>query len=140
MLKNIFINCLLLVTTLSFSQIEKEIAAPYNIKTISFVQNGQNAIPVFRLGDSFSFQFDDLYGNEANYFYALTHCDYDWKPSQLAEAEYLNGFDEQRIQDYVNSLNALQIYSHYRVPFPNRLTQFRKSGNYMTYYSKPRYN
>ncbi|WP_445453830.1 type IX secretion system plug protein [Flavobacterium sp. 25HG05S-40] len=131
MLKKLFSTSLLLVSLFSFSQIEKEIIPPYNIKTVSFVQNNQNAIPVFRLGDSFSFQFDDLFGNEANYFYVITHCDYDWKPSQLVKAEYLTGFDDQRIQEYTNSLNALQIYSHYRISFPNKLTQFRVSGNYM---------
>ena len=131
MLKKLFSTGLLLVSLFSFSQIEKEIIPPYNIKTVSFVQNNQNAIPVFRLGDSFSFQFDDLFGNEANYFYVITHCDYDWKPSQLVKAEYLTGFDDQRIQEYTNSLNALQIYSHYRISFPNKLTQFRVSGNYM---------
>jgi hypothetical protein len=45
--------------------------------------------------------------------------------------EYINGFDDQRIQDYSNSLTTLQLYSHYRLSFPNRFTQFRVSGNYM---------
>ncbi|MCZ8089584.1 DUF5103 domain-containing protein [Flavobacterium sp.] len=114
-----------------FAQIEKEITPPYNIKTVTFVQNDQNTIPIFRLGDSFEFQFDDLYGTEANYFYTITHCDYDWKPSQLVKNEYLNGFDDQRIQDYSNSLTTLQLYSHYKLAFPNRFTQFRVSGNYV---------
>ena len=130
MLKKLFSTCLFLVFAVSFSQ-EKEVIPPYNIKTVSFVQNGQNAIPIFRLGDSFSFQFDDLYGNEANYYYVITHCDYDWKPSQLVKAEYIMGFDDQRIQNYMNSFNTLQIYSHYRVDFPTKLTQFRVSGNYV---------
>jgi hypothetical protein len=77
---------------ISFAQVEKEITPPYNIKTVTFVQNDQNTIPIFRLGDSFEFQFDDLYGTEANYFYTITHCDYDWKPSQLVKNEYLNVF------------------------------------------------
>lgn len=114
-----------------FSQIEKEIAPPYNIKTVSFVVNGQNAVPVFNLTDRFQFQFDDLFGDEANYFYQIVHCDYDWKVSQLSKAEYINGFDDQRIQDYLNSFNTLQLYSHYRLSFPNKFTQFRVSGNYM---------
>jgi hypothetical protein len=132
MLKNILfpICCLLFLTTV-FAQEQIEISPPYNIKTVTFVQNGQNAIPIFRLGDSFQLQFDDLYGNEANYYYSIIHCDYDWKPSQLSKNEYLNGFDDQRIQDYTNSVNTLQIYSHYRISFPNRLTQIRVSGNYM---------
>jgi hypothetical protein len=131
MLKNLFTLYLFLFSIVSNSQVEKEIIPPYQFKTISFLQNGQNAIPIFRLGDPFQFVFDDLYGTEANYFYTITHCDYDWKPSQLAKAEYLNGFDDQRIQDYSNSLTTLQLYSHYRLSFPNRLTQFRVSGNYM---------
>ena len=131
MLKNLFATNLLLISFFSFSQVEKEIVPPYNIKTVSFTQNGQNSIPIFLLGDSFQLQFDDLFGNEANYYYTITHCDYNWEPSQLAKAEYLNGFDDQRIQDYTNSFNSLQLYSHYRVSFPNRLTQFRVSGNYV---------
>lgn len=118
------------VISISFSQ-EKEINPPYHIKTISFVQNGQNAIPLFQLGDSFQLQFDDLHGTEDNYYYKITHCDYDWKQSQLSINEYLTGFDNQRIQDYTNSLNALQIYSHYRISFPNKLTQLKVSGNYL---------
>ena len=86
MQKKLFSTCLFLITVLSFSQAEKEVSPPYNIKTVSFVQNGQNAIPIFQLGDSFQLQFDDLYGNEANYYYTITHCDYDWKPSQLAKS------------------------------------------------------
>ncbi len=120
-----------LISFAVFSQVEKEISPPYNIKTVSFIQNNQNTVPVFQLGDGFQLQFDDLYGNEANYYYTITHCDYDWKPSQLAKAEYLNGFDDQRIQDYTNSFNSLQIYSHYKLSFPNRFTQFRVSGNYV---------
>lgn len=121
----------LLSSIISLAQAEKEIAPPYNIKTVTFVQNGQNTIPIFRLGDSFELQFDDLYSTEANYFYTITHCDYDWKPSQLVKNEYLIGFDDQRIIDYSNSLTTLQLYSHYKLAFPNQLTQFRVSGNYI---------
>lgn len=110
---------------------EKVVNPPYYIRTISFVQNAQNAIPIFQLGDSFQFQFDDLHGSEDNYYYKITHCDYDWKQSQLSVNEYLGGFDNQRIQDYTNSFNALQIYSHYRLSFPNKLTQLKVSGNYI---------
>ena len=54
----LFVAFFLLITTLAIAQ-EKEVNPPYNIKTISFVQNGQNAIPIFQLGDTFQFQFDD---------------------------------------------------------------------------------
>jgi len=121
----------LFITIASFAQVEKEVLPPYNIKTISFVQNGENMIPIFRLGDPFQLQFDDLFGNEANYYYRFVHCNYDWTPSDLTRNEYLKGFDDQRIQDYTNSFNTLQLYSHYKVQFPNKFTQLSVSGNYI---------
>jgi len=116
---------------IGFSQVQTEVAPPFNIKTVTFVQANQNVIPIFTLGEGFQLQFDDLYGNEANYYYEIVHCNYDWTPSQLVKSEYIQGFDNQRIQDYENSFNALQLYSHYRLSFPNKFTQFRVTGNYM---------
>ena len=131
MLRKVIFIALLLSSIFDINAQEVEVIPPYHIKTISFVQNGQNQIPIFQLGDSFQLQFDDLHGTEDNYYYVIKHYDYDWKPSQLTRNEFLNGFDDQRIQDYTNSFNALQLYSHYRIAFPNRLTQIKVSGNYI---------
>ena len=113
------------------AQTQTEVIPPYNIKTASFVQNGQNVIPIFKLGDDFQFQFDDLFGNEANYYYEITHCDFNWVPSDIPKTEYLQGFDGQRIQDYSNSFNTLQLYSHYTLPIPNQFSRLLLSGNYI---------
>lgn len=123
---------LLFIFASATAQVQNEIVPPYNIKTITFVQNEQNAVPIFELGSSFNFQFDDLFGNEANYYYEIIHCDYNWIPSNIPKNEYLEGFDNQRIQNYTNSFNTLQIYSHYNLSFPNQFTQqLRLSGNYI---------
>ena len=122
----------LFIHQISQAQAETETPPPYNIKTISFVQNNQNIIPLIQLGDSFQLQFDDLFGNEANYYYVIQHCDYDWKPSQLSKGEYLQGFDNQRIRTYENSFNTLQLYSHYTLSIPNPQTQgLIVTGNYI---------
>lgn len=129
-MKHLFQIVTLLLTSLVFSQ-EKEVVPPYNIKTVTFSQNVNNTIPFFRLGESFDLQFDDLYGNEADYYYTIEQYNYDWTPSQLLKNEYLNGLDNQRIQNYQNSLNCLQVYSHYTLSFPNKFNQIIKSGNYI---------
>lgn len=129
-MKKIFFLFLFLVTTLLFAQ-EIEVIPPYHIKTITFVQANQNVFPMIKLGDTFQFQFDDLHGTEDNYYYKLTHCDYNWKQSQLSINEYITGFNEQRIINYTNSVNTLQVYSHYILNFPNQFTSIKVSGNYV---------
>lgn len=122
---------LLLAFTSATAQVQSEIAPPYNIKTVSFVQGGQNIVPIFELGSEIQLQFDDLFGNEADYYYEITHCNYNWIPSDIPKTEYLQGFDGQRITNYTNSFNTLQIYSHYKLSLPNQFTQVLITGNYI---------
>lgn len=130
-MRKISIALLLLIYSFVEAQALQEIIPPYNIKTVSFMNNGQNVIPVFKLGESFELNFDDLFGNEANYYYEIIHCDYNWVPSDIPKQEYLKGLDNQRIIDYSNSFNCLQLYSHYQLNIPNQFTQLALSGNYI---------
>ena len=72
-LQQIFAIALLFLSFTTSAQVLKEIVPPYNIKTVSFIQNSENVYPYFSLGESFTLQFDDLFGNEANYYYTIQH-------------------------------------------------------------------
>ncbi|CAM3800560.1 DUF5103 domain-containing protein [Flavobacterium cucumis] len=131
-MKKIIFIFYLLFFNFNFSQNGIEQDPPFNIKTISFRVNENNVIPFFKLGETFELSFDDLYGDEADYYYTITQYNYDWSaPSDLGKVEYLNGIDNQRIITYENSFNTLQLYSHYKQVFPNRFNQITKSGNYI---------
>jgi hypothetical protein len=123
---------LLIVSFLGYSQVQTEIIAPYNIKTICFVQDNQVSVPIFKLGTGFQLQFDDLYASETFYSYEIIHCDYNWEPSQMGKNEYIDGLDNQPIQQHTNSNNTLQLYTHYMLGLPNRFTtRLKLSGNYI---------
>ena len=69
--------------------------------------------------DSLLLSFDDLSNDPQNYAYSLIHCDANWKPSNLMENEYLEGFYEEPITDYQFSFNTTQNYVHYQTVIPS---------------------
>lgn len=109
-----------------------ETAAPSHIKTIIFKSDiPGDQFPIIKLGEKIHLEFDDLNANEEDYYYSITHCDYDWKPSQLLKSQFLRGQDMQRITSYSNSFSTLQPYSNYKLTLPNEFTGFKVSGNYI---------
>lgn len=106
---------------------------PDFIKTITFsIPGSLNELPIIELGQPLILEFDDLNGNEADYYYTIEHFNFDWTPSVLAKAEYMRGLDNQRIFEYYNSFNAYQMYSHYKLKIPNnQLKGLLKTGNYL---------
>ncbi|WP_435134084.1 DUF5103 domain-containing protein [Formosa sp. A9] len=122
-----------LFTLISHSQVAYEINPPNYIKSITFKGDTDvSVLPILDLGETLQLEFDVLNGNEDDYYYSITHHNYDWTPSNLMRTEYIDGFDKQRIVNYENSYNTFQIYSHYVLSLPNnQVRSLKVSGNYM---------
>lgn len=128
----LLITSSLLINLQLKAQVMTETAQPSHIKTIIFKSDiPGDQFPIIKLGEKIHLEFDDLNANEEDYYYSITHCDYDWKPSQLLKSQFLRGQDMQRITSYSNSFSTLQPYSNYKLTLPNEFTGFKVSGNYI---------
>jgi len=129
---SLFFVILLVFSNALFAQI-KELTPPQHIQTVTFIGNTQQAqIPIVKIGERLQLSFDDINGDEKDYYYIIEHYNFDWTPSDLVKSEYLDGFDDVRIDFYENSFNTLQMYSHYELNLPNRdMRGITKSGNYV---------
>ena len=77
--------------------------------------------------------FDDLEADKKEYSISFVHCSANWEPSNLLNAEFMNGFFEANIINFNYSTNTIQKYTHYSIVFPQSNMQFTKSGNYIAY-------
>ncbi len=107
-----------------------------SIKTAYIHLKGDKlSYPILRLGtnDILVLEFDDLNMNNSvsDYQYTFIHCNKNWEPSELTFDQYIDGFEENYVDNYKFSFNTLTNYVHYSVQFPNDNIKFLKSGNYI---------
>ncbi len=131
-MRSIFTTLTLLLSSFYLtSQVLEEVNEPYNIKSILFKGPTEDQFPIIKLGDPIYLEFDDLLANEQDYYYKITHCDYNWEKSDLLKSQYLKGIDNQRITNYENSYSTLQPYSNYQLTIPNDYVKLKVSGNHI---------
>lgn len=102
---------------------------------IAFVGDWETSYPFLKLnsGQAITFMFDDLNDKLSYYNYKIIHCDRNWNPSDLMTSEFLDGFDGNPINDWVESFNTYVKYVNYQLILPNDDVKFTKSGNYILF-------
>jgi hypothetical protein len=106
------------------------------IKTVQLHESSFDANPaIMQLNGSelLELSFDDLEADKKEYSISFVHCDANWAPSNLLNAEFMNGFFEANIINFNYSTNTIQKYTHYSIIFPQSNMQFTKSGNYIAF-------
>lgn len=106
-----------------------------NVKSLVTTVNGDwLSMPVMRLhsNDVLSISFDELSHEYHRYTYRIEHCETDWSPStSLFESDWLEGFNNNPIDDYEASTNTTVPYTHYTFKIPNeQVRSLKLSGNY----------
>ena len=103
------------------------------INTLRAVSNGDwERAQIITLGsdETIEFSFDEMSHEYHRFTYHLTHCNAQWEPSNLIESEYMDGFNDQPIEEWENSLNTTFDYTHYTLTLPNNNITLKLSGNY----------
>ena len=105
-----------------------------NIRSVRFhLSDLLLSIPVYDINSSgqLRLSFDDLDGDAKDYVYTVVHCDRNWEPSNLSDMEYIDGFTEERIDNYSFSFKTINNFTHYELFLPNDNMSVTKSGNYL---------
>lgn len=103
------------------------------INTLRVVVNGDwERPPMVDLTSTepIEFSFDEMSHRYNRFTYHITHCDAQWEPSDLIESEYMDGFNDQPVEKWQNSLNTTFDYTHYTITLPNNDVSLKISGNY----------
>jgi len=105
-----------------------------NIRTLTLTVDDDPSLPPylpFGGRKHIDIEWDEMSHNYKRYRYHIDHCDWDWQPTDgIFESDFMEGLNDQLIEDYEKSFNTMQIYTHYRLRIPNKELRLRLSGNY----------
>lgn len=106
-----------------------------NIRTVKFhVQGLPTSEPVVRLNSStrLILRFDDVDLDVKDYVYSIQLHNRDWTLNEeLTTFDFLQGFDEEVLQEYKFSRTRYSDYVHYSLVLPNERINWKLSGNYV---------
>ena len=102
------------------------------VKSIKVKSNGHlKSNFIFDKNDVINISFDILGKKKGDYYYTITHCDYNWNSSDISKFEYIDGYDDIRISNYFFSQNTYQSYTNFNFQIPNQRLKIKLDGNYI---------
>ena len=105
-----------------------------NIKTLTLTVDDDPTLPpylAFGGRQYIDIEWDEMSHDYKRYRYHIDHCDWDWNVTDdIFESDFLEGLNDQLIEDFEKSFNTTQIYTHYRLRVPSKEIRLRLSGNY----------
>jgi len=105
------------------------------IQTVLLHKEGfEMAMPIMTLGsgERLMLSFDDLDVSLKSYRFTFRHCTADWETNNdLLVTEYIDGMQDESIDQFSYSYNTTVEYIHYTAVFPSYNIAPRISGNYL---------
>lgn len=126
--------CLTAGTVSAYSYDTRQGILNSRFRTLTVGKEGNfMAPPVIQLGsgERIVVSFDEIGEDWSRLQFRVLHCNSDWQPSRLIEAEYVDGFNFADIDDYAFSSNTFTNFVNYRFTVPNEDLQVLVSGNYL---------
>ena len=112
----------------------KDVCYDRDIRSIQlFKGDNEQSLPllVWNAGEQLTLWFDDLSEYRTALRYTIVHCTADWEEDNLFVTDYLEGFAENRLNDFKHSHLTRVNYTHYELHIPNKDVQLKVSGNYL---------
>jgi hypothetical protein len=105
------------------------------IKTVLLYKDGfEMSAPVMNIssGERLKLSFDELNSDLKRFRYTIRHCEADWTTSsELMISDYIEGFQDDAINDFGYSYNTTTNFTHYSLVFPTSNLRPKLSGNYI---------
>ena len=86
--------------------------------------------------ETITIKFDLMDDDKEWISYRIKHLTSDWRESTISDIDYLQGFNNNQVEDIAPSFNTYINYYNYALTIPNDEVRLKASGNYVVEFYK----